>query len=105
MPNMILHSHNSLWSPAMRIMNRLNYHKKFSLLLFIFALPLVFLVYLLFSEINIWRDFARKEREGVVYIQALREFLEPLQQHRGLLNATRHGDNALRPRLPIKNIK
>lgn len=95
----IPHSKNSFWSPAIRLMNRLSYHRKFSLILAIFTFPLIIPGSAYIAEIGHWRTAAINERAGVKYIKTLMQFLRPLQARRGLLHAIQRGDDALKVHL------
>ncbi|WP_332966698.1 MULTISPECIES: PP2C family protein-serine/threonine phosphatase [unclassified Microcoleus] len=64
-------------------MNRLSYPQKFTLIGFLFAIPLTLVMYLLISEINSRVDFAQKEIYGNQYLRSLRqlrEYIPKLQQ-------------------------
>ena len=57
-------------------MNRLSYPQKFTLIGFLFAMPLTLVMYLLISEINSRVDFAKKEIYGNQYLRSLRQLRE-----------------------------
>ena len=57
-------------------MNRLSYPQKFTLVGFLFAMPLTLVVYLLISEIDSRVDFAQKEIYGNQYLRPLRQLRE-----------------------------
>jgi PAS domain S-box-containing protein len=58
--------------PAIRVMNRLSYARKFALISFLFILPLALNLYFLGSEIDQRVQLARKELLGNVYLRPLR---------------------------------
>jgi serine phosphatase RsbU (regulator of sigma subunit) len=58
------------------LMNRLSYPQKFTLIGFLFAMPLALVMYLLISEINTRVDFAQKEIYGNQYLRPLRQLRE-----------------------------
>ncbi|MEG3843028.1 PP2C family protein-serine/threonine phosphatase [Microcoleus sp. herbarium14] len=58
------------------LMNRLSYPQKFTLIGFLFAMPLTLVMYLLISEINSRVDFAQKEIYGNEYLRPLRQLRE-----------------------------
>ncbi|MEG4404520.1 hypothetical protein [Microcoleus sp. MON2_D5] len=63
-------------------MNRLSYPQKFTLIGFLFAIPLTLVMYLLISEINSRVDFAQKEIYGNEYLRPprqLRQYIPKLQ--------------------------
>ncbi len=57
-------------------MNRLNYPQKFTLIGFLFAMPLTLVMYLLISEINSRVDFTQKQIYGNEYLRPLRQLRE-----------------------------
>ncbi|NJK59963.1 MAG: SpoIIE family protein phosphatase [Oscillatoriales cyanobacterium SM2_1_8] len=70
------------FQPAIALMNRLNYPKKFLLISTLFILPLVLVAGLLFSEIHDRVAFAQKERVGITYLRALLSFSQSVQVNR-----------------------
>ncbi|UNU22256.1 HAMP domain-containing protein [Microcoleus vaginatus PCC 9802] len=60
-------------SLGIHLMNRLSYPQKFTLIGFLFAIPLTLVMYLLISEINSRVDFAQKEIYGNEYLRPLRQ--------------------------------
>ena len=77
----------TLLSPALRLMNRLTYLKKFMLVGLLFALPLGLVLFLLVSEIDDRINFSKKELVGNKILSALRPVLENLQSERGVERA------------------
>ncbi|MBE9184428.1 PP2C family protein-serine/threonine phosphatase [Microcoleus sp. LEGE 07076] len=63
-------------SLGIHLMNRLSYPQKFTLIGFLFAMPLTLVMYLLISEINSRVDFAQKEIYGNQYLRPLRQLRE-----------------------------
>jgi serine phosphatase RsbU (regulator of sigma subunit) len=63
-------------SLGIHLMNRLSYPQKFTLIGFLFAMPLTLVMYLLISEINSRVDFAQKEIYGNQYLRSLRQLKE-----------------------------
>ncbi len=57
-------------------MNRLSYPQKFTLIGFLFAMPLTLVMYLLISEINSRVDFTEKQIYGNEYLHPLRQLRE-----------------------------
>jgi sigma-B regulation protein RsbU (phosphoserine phosphatase) len=69
-------------SPGTHLINLLSYPQKFTLIGFLFAIPLTLVMYLLISEINSRVDFAEKEIYGNQYLRPrrqLREYIPKLQ--------------------------
>ncbi|MBD1829703.1 SpoIIE family protein phosphatase [Microcoleus vaginatus GB1-A2] len=63
-------------SLGIHLMNRLSYPQKFTLIGFLFAIPLTLVMYLLISEINSRVDFSQKEIYGNKYLRPLRQLRE-----------------------------
>jgi serine phosphatase RsbU (regulator of sigma subunit) len=61
------------FKPAITIMNRLKYPKKFALISSIFIMPLSLMMYLLLYEINTKVDFTRNEISGNAYLRPLQK--------------------------------
>ncbi|MEG4441265.1 hypothetical protein QUB47_00010 [Microcoleus sp. AT9_B5] len=67
---------------GIHLMNRLSYPQKFTLIGFLFAIPLTLVMYLLISDINSRVDFSQKEIYGNQHLRALchfREYIPKLQ--------------------------
>ncbi|MDE5414776.1 methyl-accepting chemotaxis protein [Alkalihalobacterium chitinilyticum] len=69
---------------GIHLMNKLSYIKKFSLILLLFLVPLLVVLFFLIDDANDRVSFAEKEREGIEYISELSQFVQLVQQHRGL---------------------
>ncbi len=65
-----------LVKPGRNLMNHLNHPQKFALISSFFALPIILLTYLLFSELQSRVDFTQKELQGTQYLRPLRGLLE-----------------------------
>jgi len=89
----------SFLDPAIGLINRLTYSRKFLLIGLVILLPLSVTMYSLLSGINRKIEFTRKERMGIEYILELRKLLEDVPQHRGMTNAFLNGDTAFRERI------
>jgi len=79
------------WIPAIRLMNRLKYPWKFTLISLLFTLPLAVLLYSFLADLNTQINDTRIDENGLVYIGALRVLLEPLQRHRAFSYGLRSG--------------
>jgi methyl-accepting chemotaxis protein len=67
---------NPLLRPAVRLMNRLRYARKFVLISLLFAAPLGLTLYLWLAELQQRIAFAEKERAGLAYVSAVHRVLE-----------------------------
>ncbi len=74
----------SIFSPGIKVMNKMTYARKFMLILLLFLIPFAVVLSMLISNVNERIQFAEKEREGIEYISELRSFVQLVQQHRGL---------------------
>jgi hypothetical protein len=71
-----------LFGPAVAVMNRLKYPRKFVLISLLFTLPLGLVLYLLLSELNHNIDYAQKELSGTVYLRSLGKLLHDTDRDR-----------------------
>ena len=78
-----------LAAPAVALMNRLTYPRKFAVISFLFALPLSLAMYFLISEMNDRIEFARKEIQGDQYFRPLQRLFEHVLQSRVLAQLCR----------------
>jgi len=86
----------TLFSPAIRLMNRLDYPRKFAVLgsMVLFAFAVV--VYNLYSSLSADIRAARYELEGIARIRTLTQVVQSLQKHRGLIAGELGGVVAMR---------
>jgi signal transduction histidine kinase/HPt (histidine-containing phosphotransfer) domain-containing protein/ActR/RegA family two-component response regulator len=81
-----------LLTPAVALMQRLRYPRKFLLISFLFSVPLGLLTYLWLAQIAAQLAFTRQERAGLEYGSALIGVIEPLQRSQALSVLVRAGD-------------
>ncbi len=74
----------ALMLPAARLLNHLNFGKKFLLIGTIITLPLVFLTGLLYLERAEMVEHSAQERAGLSYLTAIRPMIENVAKTRGL---------------------
>ncbi|AFZ19862.1 response regulator [Allocoleopsis franciscana] len=74
-------------------------------LLLIFLLPFAVVVYQLLAEIDIGIKFAQKERLGLQYNQPVRQLLEDVQQHRGMVNGYLKGGTSFEQQINLKRFE
>ncbi len=94
----------SILSPAMFLMERLRYPLKFGLIFLVVLVPLVVLSVNLISHINERVEIVAHERQGLAYINAIRQPIEQIQQHRGLTSAFLNGADNFRDRIMSKRV-
>lgn len=74
----------SCFEPAVSLMNRLTYPRKFGLIGLLFTLPLGVVTFFLVSELNERIAFSAKEQLGNEFLHPLQQFATDLRDHRGL---------------------
>lgn len=67
-----------IFQPAIALMDRLKYPRKFAFISFIFILPIGLLMYLYLSEVQSRIDFAGKEILGTRYLRSLNQLSEDI---------------------------
>ncbi|MFM9963457.1 MAG: response regulator [Planctomycetaceae bacterium] len=73
-----------VFAPAVALLNRLTYPRKFGLIGLLFSLPLGLVTFFLVSELNDRIAFSAKERLGNEYLRPVQKFAADLREHRGL---------------------
>ena len=82
------------FGPAVGLMNRLTYPRKFLLISVLFALPLALVTVFLFAEINTSLDTARRQTEGLRYLTAIQPLFRAVQEQMEAMVTTTTGDDA-----------
>ena len=90
-----------IFSSAARLLSRINYPLKFTLLGALGALPVMMLSAVLFSNIQSDIDTMSREQQGLRLISELRHLLEYLPQHRGMVHAYLKGSGEFKPRIKV----
>jgi len=81
----------SFFAPAVGLMNRLTYPRKFLLISVLFALPLALVTVFLFAEINSSLDTARRQTEGLRYLTAVQPLFRAVQEQMEAMVSTAAG--------------
>ncbi len=89
---------NPLFAPAILLMNRLRYPKKFALLGMVALVAVVVLQTLLYRQLNAVIEPSRQELVGIEIIKPMNQLVSGMQQHRGLSSGVLNGNEALRDR-------
>ena len=87
----------TLFSPAIRLMNRLDYPRKFAVLGSMVLFAFVVVVYNLYTSLSADIRAARHELEGIARIRTLTHAVQVLQKHRGLAAGELGGVVAMQP--------
>lgn len=81
-----------LLAPAIALMRRLRLLPKFALVAFLFVVPLLLVLALLFNGLQSSIQVAQREREGALQARQLEETVRLLQQHRALTHMVLSGN-------------
>ncbi len=92
----------SLFAPAIFLMDRVRYPVKFLIIFLIVMIPLVVLSLNLISSISEDVALFENERTGLAYIKTVRQPIEHIQQHRGMMAAYLNGATEFRDRIMQK---
>jgi methyl-accepting chemotaxis protein len=82
---------DALFAPAIGLMNRLRFPKKFALLGLVVVVNVVILLYSLVSVLNASIDYARREMDGIKAVIPVMKLVQATQQHRGLSSSVING--------------
>jgi len=88
--------------PVEIIMNQLSYIKKFILILFLGGSIIFAMNMFLSNEINEKIDTARSQQLGAQYNNELKDFLNHMQQHRGMTGSYLSGDKSYEEQIKAK---
>ena len=86
----------SIFSPAVALMNRLRYNSKFLLLGVAAGLLTLTLLYSVFSFLNQDIETAKKELAGLQMLKPMNRLVQNMQQHRGLSSGVLSGNEAMK---------
>ena len=93
---------NLILSPAIALMGRLPYLTKFIGIFLTVAIPMLIGSYQLVSPINAEIAFLKDEQAGLAYIKSVRQPIEHIQQHRGMVAAYLGGETDFHGRITKK---
>lgn len=82
-------------SPATRLMGRMSYPAKFSLVSVVFLIPLFLTLFLYWQEVSRNIELTREEIRGIEIIRNTQPLVVNIGQHRGLTNALLNGNNSV----------
>ncbi len=92
----------NLFAPAVFLMNHVRYPVKFLIIFLMVMTPLVILSLNLITSFNKDIAFLKKEHTGLTYIKTVRQPIEQIQQHRGMMAAYLNGATEFRDRIMQK---
>ncbi len=87
---------DKLFNPAIWLMNRLSYRRKFGLISLLFISPLALVLILFIFSVNDRIAFAQKEIDGDAYLRPLRRLLEHTLHHKWLAQDYLSGNTSLK---------
>ncbi|MCW8918502.1 MAG: methyl-accepting chemotaxis protein [Gammaproteobacteria bacterium] len=90
---------DTILAPGVALIDRLRYPLKFFMIFVVMLIPMVFMGYLLISEIEGKNTALEAERVGIRYFSGLRPLLQHLPEHRGMAGAFLGGDAAFRQKM------
>jgi len=90
---------NLILKPATTLMDRVRYPVKFGIIFLIVLIPLVMLSLKLITSISEDIEFLKNENTGLTYIKMIRQPVEHIQQHRGMIAAYLNGATEFRGRI------
>jgi PAS domain S-box-containing protein len=82
----------SFFAPAVGLMNRLTYPRKFLLISIVFTVPLILSTVILFNKINASLDTARRQTEGLRYLIAIQPLFRAVQEQTQAMVTIASGD-------------
>ena len=85
---------NTLFRPAVYLMNNLRYPRKFALISVIFLVPLALVSFFFVTEVKSSIDIAQKEKDGNAYLRPLRKLLEDMPQQAVAVQGYSIGDKS-----------
>lgn len=86
---------NTIFQPGINFINRLKYPQKFALIAFLITLFILALMFGVLRGINPEIEVLEKERVGLQHIDSVKNLLQDVERHRGLINGYLHGDKEL----------
>ncbi len=96
---------NKLFSPAVILMNRLNYTAKFMVLGLIYLVAITVVVYSLYASLNQVVRTSQRQLEGTGLIKPISSAVQFMQQHRGLSAGFLGGNEAMHAQRDAKEIE
>jgi len=74
-----------LFNPITYLMNKLNNEQRFSFIGIILGIPIIVLTFLIIADLNRDIRWTDEHLEGIQYTKLLKDLLQNVQQHRGLI--------------------
>ncbi|MDQ7072603.1 MAG: hypothetical protein Q9N32_02320 [Gammaproteobacteria bacterium] len=87
---------------AESLMNKLTFPKKMALIAGVFLFPIIIASTLLLQELTVKINITEHEKQGIQYINTVRQVYQHLPEHRGMTNAYLNGNTSYKPKILIK---
>jgi methyl-accepting chemotaxis protein len=84
------------------LMNNLSYPKKMGLISLVFMVPILFVSFVLLTELSANITATKQEQSGLSYISTVRQLYQNLPQHRGMTHAYRNGQSDFKNKIIAK---
>ncbi|MDP1970276.1 MAG: hypothetical protein Q8K42_04970, partial [Methylobacter sp.] len=96
---------NKLFFPAIALMNRLDYTRKFMVLGLVYLIAITVVMYSLYASLNQVARTSQRQLEGLELIKPISSAVQFMQQHRGLSTGVLGGNVAMRNQCDTKGIE
>ncbi|HOT75140.1 MAG TPA: methyl-accepting chemotaxis protein [Candidatus Wallbacteria bacterium] len=94
-----------IFSPGVKLMNRLKYTYKFLLVAVIIIFSFSVFLHSIVSNLNSSIEFSQKEKYGTQYLKPLVNFLEEVQSHRAFINKYLNGELSVKENISAAQSK
>jgi len=92
----------AIFAPAITLLNRMGYTKKFTLLWLLSMIAIAVVVYSLFVSLDRVIHPSQRQLEGIVLIKPISQAVQAIQLHRGISAALLGGNETMRDRRAVK---
>jgi methyl-accepting chemotaxis protein len=93
-----------MFAPAVALMNRMGYTKKFAVMGTLALVAIVVLIFSLYSSLNQVIQSSRMELAGIEAVKPMARLVQNLQQHRGMSAGLLNGNQAMKEKRAAKEI-
>jgi methyl-accepting chemotaxis protein len=93
-----------VFAPAVALMNRMGYTKKFAVMGALALAAIVVLIFSLYNSLNQVIQASQKELAGIEVVRPMAKLVQNLQQHRGMSAGLLNGNQAMKEKREAKEI-
>jgi methyl-accepting chemotaxis protein len=94
-----------IFSPAVALMNRMGYTKKFLVMGVLALVAIVVLIFSLYNSLNQIVISSQRELAGIEAIKPMARLVQHLQQHRGMSSGVLNGNEAMKEKRAVKELE